>query len=170
MLQNVTLSAKISPPQALAVTALVNGSTVTEAAERAGVSRVTVSRWVHHDPEFIAELQNTRAEMAAQTRCALETLGNGSVAALREAVEGKRVWATKLTAACAVLKLLGADRAETIRPTTAEEVRLRLQEREQELRQSQSRLDANARDVIFGRPIDVVIRDSEAALTAPDAG
>jgi hypothetical protein len=54
--------AKISPTQELAIAALVTGSTVTEAAEQAAVSRETVSRWVHRDPDFIAELQNTRAE------------------------------------------------------------------------------------------------------------
>jgi len=75
MSQNVTLSAIISAAQSLAVEALASGSTVTEAAEKAGVARETVSRWVHRDPEFIAELQNRRAEMAAQVRCALEALG-----------------------------------------------------------------------------------------------
>jgi transposase-like protein len=50
MSQNVTLSAMISAAQSLAVEALPSGSTVTEAAERAGVARETVSRWVHRDP------------------------------------------------------------------------------------------------------------------------
>ena len=68
MSQNVTLPAEISPAQSLAVAALANGSTITEAAERAGVARETVSRWANDDPDFIAELQNTRAEMAAQLR------------------------------------------------------------------------------------------------------
>ncbi len=60
MSQNVTLPATISAAQSLAVEALASGSTVTEAAERAGVARETVSRWVHRDPELIAELQNRR--------------------------------------------------------------------------------------------------------------
>ena len=34
------------------------------------MARETVSRWVHHDPVFLAELQNVRAELAIQTRCA----------------------------------------------------------------------------------------------------
>jgi transposase len=51
-------------PWRTGIEALASGSTVTEAAERAGVARETVSRWVQRDPEFIAELQNRRAEMA----------------------------------------------------------------------------------------------------------
>ena len=83
MSQNVTLSTMISPAQQTAITALVSGSTVTVAAGKAGVARETVSRWLHRDPAFMAELQNSRAEMAAQTRCALESLGMPSVAVLR---------------------------------------------------------------------------------------
>jgi hypothetical protein len=42
--QNVTLSTIVTPAQSLAVAALAGGSTVTEAAKKAGVSRETVSR------------------------------------------------------------------------------------------------------------------------------
>jgi hypothetical protein len=167
MSQNVTLSAKISPAQSLAVAALASGATVTEAAERAGVARETVSRWVHGDPDFIAELQNTRAEMSAQLRCALETLGKRSIVVLREAVQNSFTPATKLKAACAVLKLLGADRAETIPPTTAEEVRLKLLERDHELRKRQSRLETS--EHIIARSIDVT-QAAEAALAATRTG
>ena len=71
MSQNVTLSTTISPAQALALDALVSGGSITKAATEAGVARETVSRWVHHDPVFLAQLQNVRAELAIQTRCAL---------------------------------------------------------------------------------------------------
>ncbi|MGO9596716.1 MAG: hypothetical protein ACLP7Q_01695 [Isosphaeraceae bacterium] len=163
MSQNVSLPARISPAQALAVAALASGSNITEAAEKAGVARKTVSRWVHGDPDFIAELQNTRAEIAAQLRCALETLGKRSIVVLREAVQNSFTPGTKLKAACAVLKLLGADRAETISPTTAEEVRLRLLEREDELRRRQCRLEAN--ELVISRSIDVT-HAAEVALAA----
>jgi hypothetical protein len=131
----------------------VSGSTVTEAAEKAGVARETVSRWVHRDPEFIAELQNRRAEMAAQVRYALEALGKRSVAVLGDAVGKMTNPASKFKAACAVLKLLGADRADTLAATTAEEVRFRLREREDALRNGQRRLEA--RDDVISRSIDV---------------
>ena len=164
MSQNVTLPATISAAQSLAVEALASGSTVTEAAERAGVVRETVSRWVHRDPEFIAELQNRRAKMAAQVRCALETLGKRSVAVLRDAVGKTPIPATKFKAACAVLKLLGADRAETVASTTAEEVRFRLREREDASRNSRSRLEA--REDVIRRSIDVTY-DSEVPWPRP---
>ncbi len=86
MSQNVTLSTMISPAQALALGALVSGGSITKAAKEAGVARETVSRWVHHDPVFLAELQNVRSELALQTRCALEALGMRAVAVLADAI------------------------------------------------------------------------------------
>ena len=79
MSQNVTLSTTFSPAQWLALQALVSGGSITTAASEAGVARETVSRWVHHDPVFLAEVQNVRAELAIQTRCALEALGMQAV-------------------------------------------------------------------------------------------
>ena len=60
MSQNVTLSTIISPAQVLALQALVSGGSVTTAAKEAGVARETVSRWVHHDPVFLAQFTSTR--------------------------------------------------------------------------------------------------------------
>ena len=99
MSQNVTPSTMISPAQSVAAQALVSGSTVTEAAKKAGVASETVSRWVHHDPAFLAELQNIRAEMAIQTRCTLESLGMPAVAALRNALQNSFVKQTRFRAA-----------------------------------------------------------------------
>jgi hypothetical protein len=152
MSQNVTVSANLSPAQSIAVAALVSGSTVSGAAEKAGVTRETVSRWVHRDPHFIAELQNTRAEIAAQTRCALESLGKRSVEVLRDAIQKPVVYANKLKAACAVLKMLGVDRAETVATTTAEEVSLQLRLREDEVRRYQAQL--SLRDFMTGASSD----------------
>jgi hypothetical protein len=148
---------------ALAVAALAGGSTVTEAAKKAGVSRETVSRWARRDPDFIAALQNARAETAAEIRCALEALGGRAVALLREVLERATTPGTKLKVACAVLKMLGADRAEPVAPTTAEEVRLRLREREEELRELRSKIDAG--ELAAGRPVRVP-HAPEAALAA----
>jgi hypothetical protein len=64
MSQNVTLPATISAARSLAVEALASGSTVTEAAERAGVARETVSRWVHRDPE------RSKGQAPRRCRCA----------------------------------------------------------------------------------------------------
>jgi hypothetical protein len=164
MSQNVTLSTTISPVQALALEALVSGGSITKAAKMAGVARETVSRWVHHDPVFLAELRNVRAELAIQTRCALEALGMQAVGVLVNAVQNQFVKPWRLKAACAVLKMVGADRAETLPSTTAEEVRVRFQEREAELQRRQGKVKAS--EVNHGRSIEVA-NDSEAAIAAP---
>jgi hypothetical protein len=71
-----------------------------------------------------------------------------------------------LKAACAVLKMIGADRAETMPSTTAEEVHVRFQEREAELLERQGKLKAC--EVNHSRSIDIEIADEcEAAIAAP---
>jgi hypothetical protein len=59
---------RLSPAQALAVAALASGQTQEEAAEAAGVHRVSVTRWANHHPAFRAELNRLRAEAAAEVR------------------------------------------------------------------------------------------------------
>jgi transposase len=54
---------KLTPQQAVAVDALVTGSTVTAAAETVKVSRQTVSGWLHHNAEFQASLNARRQEL-----------------------------------------------------------------------------------------------------------
>jgi hypothetical protein len=164
MSQNLTLSTTISPGQWLALQALASGGSITKAATEAGVARETVSRWVHHDPVFLAQLHNVRAELAIQTRCALEALGMQAVGVLVDAVQNQFVKPWRLKAACAVLKMVGADRAETMPTTTAQEVHVRLQEREAELRERQGKLMAN--EVDHSRSIEVAA-DCEAAIAAP---
>ena len=147
----------------------MRGSTITKAAEAAGVARETVSRWSHHDPVFIAELHNFRADLAAQTRYALESLGMRAVAALCEALQDQSMRPTRLRAACAVLKLIGADRAETLAPTTAHEVNLRLCEREIERLERQAALEdiVKSSQQAFGvsphpEPVCTTMRETKA--------
>jgi hypothetical protein len=166
MSQNVTLSTMISPAQSLALKVLVSGGSVTQAAKEAGVARETVSRWVHHDPFFLAELQNVRAELAIQTRCTLEALGMQAVGVLASAVQDQFVKPWRLKAACAVLKMIGAHRAATMPSTTAQEVHVRFQEREAELLERQGKLKAN--EANHSRSMDIeVANDSAAAIAAP---
>jgi hypothetical protein len=164
MSQNVTLSTSISPAQSFALEVLVSGGTVTKAAKEAGVARETVSRWLHHDPVFIAEMHNARAELASQIRCALEALGTQAVAVLVNAIQNEFVKPWRLKAACAVLKMIGADRAETMSRTTAEEIQIWLQEREADLQERRSKLKAS--EVNHARPIEVA-HDPEVAVAAP---
>jgi hypothetical protein len=166
MSQNVTLSTIISPAQVLALQALVSGGSVSKAAKEAGVARETVSRSVHHDPVFLAQLQNVRAELAIQTRCALEALGMHAVGVLASAVQDQFVKPWRLKAACAVLKMIGANRAETLPSTTAEELHVRFQERDAELLERQGKLKAS--EVNHSRSIDIeVANNSQAAIATP---
>jgi hypothetical protein len=107
MSQNVTLSTTISPAQALALQVLVGGGSITKAATEAGVARETVSRWVHHDPVFLAELHNVRAELAIQTRCALEALGTQAVGVLVDAVQNQFVKPWRVKNAVIIRALFG---------------------------------------------------------------
>jgi hypothetical protein len=163
MSQNVTLQS-ISPAQSSALRFLVSGGSVTNAAQQAGVARETVSRWLHHDPVFIAEMHNARAELASQTRCALEALGMQAVGVLVSAVQDQFVKPWRLKAACAVLKMIGADRAETMRRTTAEEIQLWLQERDAELEERRGKLKPS--EVSPTRSVEAP-DDSGAAVAAP---
>jgi hypothetical protein len=165
MSQNVTLLATISATQALALEALLKGATITKAASEAGVVRETVSRWVHHDPAFAAELQNARAELALQTLCALEALGMRAVGVLVEAMQNQFMHPWRFRAACALLKLIGADKAQTMPSTTAEEVQLAFQEREAALLERQRKLSVRAAG--DDRPIEVA-DDSEPANAVPE--
>ena len=53
---------RLSEQQLCAIEALIGGSSIQEAADAAGVNRVTVSRWRNHHPEFQAELNRRRDE------------------------------------------------------------------------------------------------------------
>ncbi len=51
----------LSHQQTLALQALLEGSTVTDAAEAAGVHINSVSRWKNHDPAFRSALRSARS-------------------------------------------------------------------------------------------------------------
>jgi hypothetical protein len=123
-----------------------------------------VSRWLHHDPVFIAEMHNARAELASQIRCALEALGMQAVGVLVSAVQNEFVKPWRLKAACAVLKMIGADRAETLPRTTAEEIEVWLQERDAEFDERRGNLKPT--EVSHTRPVDVP-DDAGTAVVAP---
>src|SRR4051794_37203961 len=112
----------LPPHQERAVATLLSGATVTAAAERAGVSRQTVHRWLAEDPAFIAEYNRGRREMADAVKQALRMLSAQSVRVLKRTLtSSKTPPALKLRAAIEVLKLT-ADPPEG--PTDAEDARI----------------------------------------------
>ena len=61
---NYSALLKLTAPQAVALDALDAGATHSEAADAAGVHRVTVTRWANYHPEFIAETNRRRTQRA----------------------------------------------------------------------------------------------------------
>ena len=63
--QNRTKNDKLTPTQSAAIDHLATGSSVTDAAKAANVTRQTVSGWLNHDPTFQAALNSRRTELWA---------------------------------------------------------------------------------------------------------
>ena len=164
MPRNATLPATLTSTQAVAAAALVSGLTVTEAAAKAGVSRETVSKWVHHNPAFIAEVQNQRAELAAALRCELMSLGKQAIAVVRKALEYDGNRPAQYRAAVDVLKMLGVAGGMAIEPTTAREVSVKLRGREQSIEQDENMLDVFA--TIGNQSLDDIREDADDTLAA----
>ena len=61
---------ELTPEQVLAVIALSTGGTHSQAAEAAGVHRVTVSKWSNHHPAFVAALATLRRDAVMEARAA----------------------------------------------------------------------------------------------------
>ena len=98
-----------TPAQELAIAALIAGSTVTEAAARAGVNRETVSRWRTDDVVFIAALNAGRAELRDAVRAGLHALAREALGTVREILTDRNSpAAVRLKAAQDVLAAAGA--------------------------------------------------------------
>jgi len=110
---------EVSDTQRVAIEALVTGSTRAEAAERAGVHRVTVSKWATKHPGFQAEINRRRNEIAQQQNARLRELDTLAL----KAVES-RLDASDPEFAMKWLKLRGADvrSGSTYGPTDPEEI------------------------------------------------
>jgi hypothetical protein len=79
----------VNDRQRLAIEALVTGATHTEAAEKAGVHRVTVSNWVNKHPGFQAELNRRRDELNEQRTARLRELDTAALEAVATRLEAE---------------------------------------------------------------------------------
>ena len=121
--QNATDSTDAS--RALAIESLVAGSTVTAAADQAGVSRATLHRWLASDHVFIAAFNDRKAEVLAEVQGDLRSLAGSAVAVYRRALDLNVPGiptAARLKAAGAVLAMIGADAPERIGPSDPDKV------------------------------------------------
>jgi hypothetical protein len=83
--------AELSVGQHHALDALAQGETQEIAAQRAGVKRLTVYRWMHFDPFFRAAYNIWQKQSAESVRGRLLKVAEGAVAAVAKAVaEGDR--------------------------------------------------------------------------------
>lgn len=102
------IASPLSTQQELALLALVSGATQGEAAERAGVARETVCRWLQDDSEFVAALNRARKDIwdASIDRLRLLALKSTEVLAKLLDSDDPRI---RLTAAQTALKAVGLD-------------------------------------------------------------
>jgi AcrR family transcriptional regulator len=107
------------PPEKVgALEMLVQGKTMSETAQAAGVSRRTLHRWLKNDAAFAALYNQWHEELKENCRSRVLMLGGKAAAALEKALE-----AGDSKAALAVLKGIGVLTPMAERPTDEEEVR-----------------------------------------------
>ena len=116
------LSAELSIQQETALHALMSGATQAEAAERAGVARETVWRWLQDDPEFVAALNRIRTGLAESTIDRLRLARFEAIEVLVQLLKSDDP-RLRLLAAQTVLRASGSEDLSTpIGPTDAGDV------------------------------------------------
>jgi predicted transcriptional regulator len=108
----------------LAVDALVSGASITDAATTAGVRRETVSRWIHENPVFKAELNRRREEIRIERRVSLGALIVDIEAAIRRALNNPETppVVTLQTGLSVLPKLYALMDGQSIGPLDAEKI------------------------------------------------
>ena len=88
MKQNETQNAEtpLSPAQELALSALMAGSRMTDAADAAGVSRSTLHRWMR-EPVFLAAHNGRRSELVASASAKLLNLTDKALGVVDQALD-----------------------------------------------------------------------------------
>lgn len=114
----------LTPGQATAVDMLVLGRTVTDVAEAVGVTRQTVSGWLHHHLGFQAELSVRRRELWETAADQLRGLVPKSVEVLKEALEGDE----KLMVALGILRGAGLSNISPPKHVDIEELKVQREE------------------------------------------
>lgn len=121
--QNATLTA----PQEAAITALLTGSNISEAAGWAEVDRTTIHRWLREDFAFQAELNRRKHELRSGLQDRLMRLAGKATACVEAAVD-----AGDARMAMTLLKDLGILSPPEIGSEIADELRVaQAEQREQ---------------------------------------
>lgn len=112
---------QLSSTQLTALEALLTGASVTEAAERAGVDRTTVSRWKNRDPEFMAALNARKRDVWERARSRLLAAVDEAVDTLVERASEDPWVADRLLQRAGVF----AESPSEFGPTDPDEIRVR---------------------------------------------
>ena len=87
-----------------ALVALLEGHSITRAAQEVGVTRQTVSGWMNHDRAFGASLEQVRQWLIQRTRQEVEAAAITAVASLLEVLNDPKASArSRVRAAAAIL-------------------------------------------------------------------
>jgi len=78
---------ELNPSQVAAIEILDGGGTHQEAADAAGVNRVTVTRWARHHPAFIAELNRRRVERTENLATRTDSVTRAALEVVEQAVQ-----------------------------------------------------------------------------------
>ena len=111
----------LTDAQETALAALLGGTTVNDAADAAGVVRETVSRWINHDPVFVAKWNRRRRDIWDSRIERLRGLTDRAVDSLEELLDSDNE-GVRLRAATALLKTIAVEVGEPTGATDPEEV------------------------------------------------
>jgi hypothetical protein len=109
---------QLSPGQEIAIAALVRGTSVTIAAEEAGVARQTVSGWRNSDPAFIAAVNCARREVWEQEQDRVRSIRTRALEVIAAELDGDDAFGMALD----VLKVLARMDVRPTGSTTPERV------------------------------------------------
>jgi hypothetical protein len=104
---------ELNGPQMIALEAILSGCTVSEAAEKAGVSRKTVSGWRNHLEAFRHALEDGRAEIADHVRGRVLGLSGDALEVLVGIMRSSKDDAARIRAASRILDLVASDMLPT---------------------------------------------------------
>lgn len=128
MTQRATLD-DLTESQQHALSALLDGATVTEAAKAAGVRRQSVSNWRNRNPVFIAALNAAARDQLRHVHDSFRALAPAALAILAGELEAGGATASR--AARDVLRMLEHIGPDTIGSTSPSVVRHELEDEEE---------------------------------------
>ena len=120
---------ELKPIQLTAALLLATGTSITETAEKAAITRQTIHKWLSDDNEFIAYLNALKAENITAARAAIQSAAVLAVSTISSIMTNSDNDAVRLNAAKEVLAMAGLTKDtaslanQGIGATTAEAVK-----------------------------------------------